>query len=1280
MLYSLVGILSALVILIINHDVLFHRNYPYHNRSAFITYRILIWSVLTFLLVDICWGFLDILDNKIYVSIDTNIFFFIMMFTVLIWSRFIIFYLQETYTVKNVLTVVGYLFLFTGIAFVITNFFYPILFTYKDGQYTTGIGREIIYLAQIGMFFLAFIYTLVFTFRTHNEKRVRYLAIAITNAMMVTATLFQFFYAELPFYSLGCTAGLAIIHVFLVAAENNDNRALIKDSLRKQKIQSKELSDVKTLAYTDPLTGLKNKHAYVEYEANADVLIRENKIKDFCFLIFDLNDLKVINDTYGHEMGDKYIIKSCSLIEKFFPNLDVYRFGGDEFIVILQDDNFERRFEMIKAFNDEMEKNIGTEEPIIALGFSDYVPEKDNTLRSVFMRADERMYSRKRTLKSMGGKVNTTDTPAVEKGVTSNSRMAVYEMFYESPKFNLIDMLNESNADEVVEVDIKNDTFVQYYHVEGKYFVPTVDISFRDLVDFCAEHIVHPEDKGIFLGLMKIEGFFERLQNSRIPNFDFAHFRYKLQNGSYRYVEQCVIAGKENGIPDGKFRMYVFDIQNFKSRLVGNVGDEKNVISVGRDSVTGLFTGKDFFRRGQEMINEKPEEKWCLVSCDIEHFKFFSEWFGREKGDLLLASVGAELKECEQKLDGLAGYFGQDDFAFITIYSENKINTLYQSIHKHIDSFSLTAGLLPAFGIAMISPGLALVDAFDRATNAVSLAKKDIDNRIRIYDESMQFAAEHEYLTLTAFMKALQNDEITFYLQPQVRASSGAIVGAEALARWHKKDGTIVQPGDFVPILEKYGFITDLDKKIWEKVCIWLKDMLDQKRVVVPISVNVSRIDIFNTDIAKHFHDLCKQYNIPHHLLKIEITESAYAETTQKIDELVKKLQADGFLVLMDDFGSGYSSLNMLSNLKLNAIKLDANFLHIEGSDIEKGVHILESVINMAKSLALPIIVEGVETKQQCEFLMDLGCRYIQGFYFYKPMSFEKFSALIKDRKKVDERGFVVKINEQFRIREFLDKNIYSDSMLNNIIGSVALYSYDGEHVDIYRYNQQFYESVGVNEFAERLVNIEQFCPEEDRPLLFKTLDEAMNSKLLGSSCILRFYRPDNTVMRFRIHFYYLGKKEGTERFYGSASNVTELVDLKDARDIIARYSTDNLILIKKVSNKWQYDVVSHGLADIFNLTPLQLQEELNSGAFAKRVTSPAGLKKFMDETVKKTEDKTDFKKVFEIYDKDHKKVKVSLSFHYIGDSTDNYKYLMFTNLLSDEIKATPGAKKISKK
>ena len=1258
MAYSLIPIAAIIIGAVINWDVFLNKKYQVMNRGAFRAYRVVVICNFVFFVADALWGIFDALPNKIPGTIDTSIFFVTMAFAVAAWLVFATEYLEEGKIVSIVIITIGYLFFVAGVVLVVINLFHPILFSYASGVYDAKSGRYAYFTAQMAMYFITSIFAIIRLITRKNYKKIRLLTMAFVGFTMLICIFFQILHPELPIYSLGHLICMVLIHMFIVNAEHADYRKSISEASAREEEKAQELAVTKELAHQDPLTGIKNKHAYVEREEAIDLTLRDKSGDDFCLFIFDLNDLKAINDTFGHKVGDDIIIKSVKIIKSVFNNQIIYRIGGDEFATFVDGDDFANRYKLLEEFNKIIESNIGKNEPIIAAGFADYVPEKDNSLRSVFTRADERMYARKKKLKEMA---NHSDDETHNSSSTGDSvsRLNVYELFYNYDKHSLINLLNNSSCDEIIEVDLANDTYKQLYHVEGKYFVPNVDISYKELVDFTSKHIIHPDDIGTYWSLMKLDGFFERLANAKIPNFDFAHFRYKLQDGNYRYIEQCVITGEENGLPPGLFRLYVFDIHNLMTRRIGVISDESSVISIGRDQKTGLYTSKDFFSKAEQIVRDNREKEWCVLFIDIEHFKFFDEWFGREQGDYLLAKIGTELLENEIVKTGVAGYLGQDDFAVLVEFDRDKISALYENIREHIASFGLTTGFLPAIGVALLEKDMVLVDAFDRASIAASKAKGDIKNRIIFYNSDMQFLAEHEFRILTEFMNALKNDGITFYLQPQCHAKTGKIVGVEALARWIKEDGTFVPPDVFIPVLEKYNFVTDLDKYLWEKICISLKDWLDKGYKAVPVSINVSRVDIYNFDIANYIRDLVDKYDIPHRLIKVEITESAYAETTNVVEDIVLRLRKDGFAVLMDDFGRGYSSLNMLSSIKLDAIKLDSEFLRLKGTDYDRGVRVIESVINMTKVMGLPIIVEGVETKQQCDFLMELGVRYIQGYYFYKPLPVEEFRAVISQKDMIYERGLVVKANEQIRIREFLDKNIYSDSMLNNIIGAVAFYSWHDQHVDIVRYNQQFYQSVDVPDFAERLENIEMFTPEEDRPILFNALKEAMENRLLGSTASIRFHRSDGGLMSFKMRFYYLGKKEGQELFYGAASNDSELTNLKEVKELISEYSTDNMVLVSIINKKFKFNVVSHNISDLFGITPNELEKELNDSSFIKRCVNLKEILVINKEALTLASKHKEFSKTVTVIDKDNNKVKINIDFLCVADDADNVAYIL---------------------
>ncbi len=450
-------------------------------------------------------------------------------------------------------------------------------------------------------------------------------------------------------------------------------------------------------------------------------------------------------------------------------------------------------------------------------------------------------------------------------------------------------------------------------------------------------------------------------------------------------------------------KLHVFPLQGDEKHLLFGFAFDTGIGA--RSELTGLHEETAFYILGKDLLRAHPEG-WCVIAIDLEHFKLFNEWYGREMGNRLLATVGERLAEAEKKTGGLAGYMGQDDFVLIAPYREDDIRKLFNSIHELVVEHGTSVGFMPAFGLCMAVGNASVEELYDRASRASQHAKEDYHRRIRVFEEAMYKKTEQDYRILSDFQQALQNHELYIQLQPQCLIDNGKVVGAESLVRWKKADGAMISPGIFVPVLEQYGFVTDLDQFVWEEVCAWQRRWIDSGHTPLPISVNVSQIDIFTLDVPAYFNLLIWKYKLPVGVIKIEITESAYVGDGAVADT-VKRLREKGFLVLMDDFGSGYSSLNMLRSLNVDIIKLDAKFLRMN-SDDRKGVQILESIVGMAKSMEAPIIVEGVETEEETMFIRNLGCRYVQGYHFYKPMPVPDFETLIGNEGNIDTGGFVL--------------------------------------------------------------------------------------------------------------------------------------------------------------------------------------------------------------------------------------------------------------------------------
>ena len=756
----------------------------------------------------------------------------------------------------------------------------------------------------------------------------------------------------------------------------------------------------------------------------------------------------------------------------------------------------------------------------------------------------------------------------------------------------VVERLNASPFDELVEIDLINDRCRIIHHIEGKYFVPFTNGGWTDLFHYCTDHMVHPGDKQIYADLMDPDTLYTRLRNSPVNGVLNAQVRYRGVDGKWIWTLQVLVSGADNGLPEGIVYCYIFDISVQKQRERGDATSLKPAQSGApqTDELTGLMLDREFFALAQKKLPMLSPGQWCVVAVDIDHFKLFCDWHGQQAGRLLLAEIGAVLRDEEQATGGIAGYRGQDGFALLIPYDTQRINDLYERIRSQIAIKGDFLGFQPIFGICMVENSTdQIVDLYNRAALTAEQTRGDFRNRIRIYNPVSHRRNSEEYRIISQFQRALDEGEVFFCLQPQCRLSTGRVMGAEALARWRTKEGRMIPSVLFVPILEKYGMVTNLDKFIWEGVCQWLRKWLDEGHTAVPISLNVSQLDIFSIDVPGFFDLMLEKYRLPAALIKVEITESAYVEDTAAVRETVRRLRSRGFLVLMDDFGSGYSSLNMLRRLSVDVIKLDAQFLSINSNESRKGINILESIINMARTMSIPVVVEGVETQEQIDFLAGIGCSYMQGYYFYRPMPVEEFEGLIADEHNIDLRGFEIKANEQLHTREFLDENVVSDAMLNNILGPVAIVCQKGEDINIIRYNHQFLQLLGfeTGEMDERRAGIQRYLHPEDRARLFQLLEHAERDRLSGAKCLLRVYRSNGMISWLSLQAYFMEESEQGKRFYGSVEDVTELQYVN--RDIPGGYhrcSTDG---------EFTFYYISQGFLDMVGYTREEIRRKFDN-------------------------------------------------------------------------------------
>lgn len=414
------------------------------------------------------------------------------------------------------------------------------------------------------------------------------------------------------------------------------------------------------------------------------------------------------------------------------------------------------------------------------------------------------------------------------------------------------------------------------------------------------------------------------------------------------------------------------------------------------DRLTNLYNKKAFCQKAAEIISLHPEKEFEIMRFNIARFKVINDLFGEETGDKLLKYV-AEFLTSIQLEPCVYGRLYADNF-LICYPTEGKLREhLIHSLQMLAVSFALDYRIDFYFGVYTVRErDLSVTSMLDRAAMGLFKASRNGLIACGEYEDDMRETMVNEQVIVNNMNGSLEREEFIVYLQPKYDLNTEKILGAEALVRWIHPQLGFISPAKFVPIFEQNGFIYQLDKYVWEKTCQLLREDIDAGRPVLPVSINVSRVDFYSPNLVQVFEELVQKYRLDPRLLELELTESAYVENPQQIIEITKALQEKGFVILMDDFGSGYSSLNMLKDLPVDILKIDLKFLaDSQGVENGRADSILNSVVRMAKRLAVPVIAEGVETQKQVDFLRTIGCEYAQGYFFSEPVPVADYRALL---------------------------------------------------------------------------------------------------------------------------------------------------------------------------------------------------------------------------------------------------------------------------------------------
>ena len=523
--------------------------------------------------------------------------------------------------------------------------------------------------------------------------------------------------------------------------------------------------------------------------------------------------------------------------------------------------------------------------------------------------------------------------------------------------------------------------------------------SVSDNVFFYLSGGEFPEIKGDPLDYFAEGGFVEE-QSMPVFSVYCAKIQDGIINGTDKNSAATDISVK---LPDnGEFQMchlYALFLRDENNRITDihyNLRPFTPIEKFNREVVKMFSSDKNpklYSARCAAVIKENPDKNIAFIQFDIERFKLINEKYSVDTGDELLQFINDSLAlVCtdEQPFCRLTA----DVFMIVTVFeTKESLIEFIRRIESMLCGYNNMEYRL-VFGVCIVEDRTLHTRRHgDNASIARQLIKGNALENIGFFESNMKSDLKKKQSIEDDMQRALLNREFVMYLQPKHSIKSGRIIGAEALARWNHPKNGMISPADFIPVFEQNGFIVKLDKFIWEEACMQIRSWIDDGIPPVPISVNISREYINTFDIISALQTLIRKYDIPISLLELEITESI---DNVGVEEIVKKMKSAGFKMLMDDFGSGYSSLNMLKSTPFDVLKIDKSFLD-EFMESSRGRKIIEHTISMSRDIGLDIVAEGVETVEQAMFLSQCGCDSAQGFYYSKPLPAAEFDKRLRE-------------------------------------------------------------------------------------------------------------------------------------------------------------------------------------------------------------------------------------------------------------------------------------------
>jgi diguanylate cyclase (GGDEF)-like protein len=817
------------------------------------------------------------------------------------------------------------------------------------------------------------------------------------------------------------------------ALVNGDNWDEIKQELLLQKERKiKEHNRIRDLEKRDNLTKLFNKE-YSKHLIESFLESSEPGL-NHALMIVDIDNFSIVNENLGYLFGDTVLVNIADNLGKIFYETDIAgRIGGDEFIIFLKNIS---SVDLLKAKAEEIYSifyNTYTGENSdykmsCSIGIAMY-PGDGKNYNELFQNADSALINTR----------ESKDTHYTFYSQIKDKQLIQDEDIFEKYSITKTRAYGSSNFDKEITAfafdimsrtkDVNSAINLLLNKVRIQFDCSHVCIIENNVTD-SEFHITYFNGKQ---GVVNQENADQTTINgfkNMLPLFDengifyindvgdsqWSEKRETLEKKGIRALLNCAMF--ENDIFKGcvsiddsekprYWSQYEVDslvtitriISSYLLKMRASEKASKQLYYIKNyDALTELPTLHKFKKDLKQLLNEHPECQYAVVYSDISEFKYINDTLGYDVGDKILCDLANMLSSNQFESQCLARISG-DSFLSVHAYQDEK--TLHDKIISFNEQFNvIMKSKYPANKFIVIS-GVSLIDSKEDITVAIdnaNLARKSIKpstkTACKFFNSSMKLKLLKEAEITNSMEQALKNGEFIVYLQPKIGLSENRLVGAEALVRWNKDGKKLMPPNDFIPLFEKNGFIVNLDFYIYEEVLKILRSWLDSGKQVVPISVNVSRIHLNDENFVDEIKKLVDLYQIPYNLLELELTESIFLNNAEVALSAIKKLRLLGFGVSIDDFGAGYSSLNLLKDMSTDVIKLDKEFFGQGEMQREEQI-IVSSIISMAKQLNMKVLSEGVETKTQSEFLKSVSCDMAQGYLYSKPIPISEFENLI---------------------------------------------------------------------------------------------------------------------------------------------------------------------------------------------------------------------------------------------------------------------------------------------